>query len=99
MSESVETLHDMGLPAAMLHMLVPRSPALAQIQKQAEPKPHDVDRFTSDAATRASSPEPVADELRRVAELHQAKLASAASASADASSVGSLADESATASS
>ena len=77
MSESVEHLHDMGLPAAVLHALVPRSHALAEAQKPPS-KPHDVDRFTSGDEASAPAPEPVVTELRRAAELHQAQQAARA---------------------
>lgn len=79
MSEYLDNSRDMGLPAAMLHALVPRSPSLAKAErppaKPPETSTHDVDRFTSNEATAPRSPEPVVDELRRVAELHQAQQA------------------------
>jgi hypothetical protein len=75
MSERLENLHHMGLPAAVLQALVPRSPSLAPPEK-----PHnmtaDVDRFTSGPTT--VQPEPVVNELRELAELHQAKQAARA---------------------
>ena len=74
MSESMENLHGMGLPAAVLQALVPRSKALAP----PEPK-HTVaaavDRF--EHAEPRPEPEHVVTELRGLAELHQARQAAA----------------------
>jgi hypothetical protein len=73
MSEQLESLLQMGLPAAVLHALVPRSASLAAAQAPPPPKRvDDVDRFTHGATV---EPEPVITELRSLAERHQARQA------------------------
>jgi hypothetical protein len=73
MSEHVENLIHLGLPAAVLQALVPRSASLAPPPEPKHKAPRDVDRFTSGQVT--VEPEPVVTELRGMAELHQAQQA------------------------
>ena len=81
MSERVEQLLQMGLPAAVLQALVPCSPSLAPPEKPHNRiEPPDVDRYTSGST--AVQPEPVVTELRGLAERHQAQQAARAAEAA-----------------
>ena len=73
MSERLENLLHMGLPAAVLQALVPRSPSFAPAEHPHTSAP-DVDRY--DSSVPAPEPEPVVTELRGLAALHQAQQAS-----------------------
>ena len=72
MSERLENLLHMGLPAAVLQALVPRSPSLAPPERPHTSAP-DVDRY--DSSQPAPEPDPVVTELRTIAERHQAQQA------------------------
>jgi hypothetical protein len=73
MSEAVEQLHHMGLPAAVLQALLPCSPSLRPPEPPRRAAGSDVDRYTSGTVT--VQPEPVVTELRAIAERHQARQA------------------------
>jgi hypothetical protein len=73
MSEALEHLNHMGLPAAVLQALLPCSPSLRPPEpprRAAVSAVPDVDRYTS--GTVSVQPEPVVTELRAIAERHQA---------------------------
>jgi hypothetical protein len=72
MNERLDSLLYMGLPAAVLQALVPRSPSLAPPERPHTAAP-DVDRFTS--GPEVAQPDAVVTELRNLAELHQARQA------------------------
>jgi hypothetical protein len=69
MSERIDNLLHMGLPAAVLMALVPRSPSLAPPEPRHTSAP-DVDRF--DSSKEPVDADPVVTELRGLAERHQA---------------------------
>ena len=80
MSERLDSLLHMGLPAAVLQALVPRSPSLAPPPPPKHVVQLDVDRYTG--GDDVAKPEPVVTELRNLAELHQAKQAAQAASDA-----------------
>ena len=80
MSERLENLVRMGLPAAVLQALTPRSPSLAQPEpprRMVNAAPADVDRYTGGGSERepARDDTAVVSELRSIARLHQAQQA------------------------